>query len=74
MLKYNITVYTNHHIQSIPGGKVNILEGHSIDHCKQNCMYTCVLFRNVSEMQLFHSTVVWILRPVLSYTPACESV
>jgi hypothetical protein len=51
-----IYVYT--HIQNIPRGKVNILGGHSIGHSTQK-MYicTCVLFRTVSEMELFHCTV-----------------
>ena len=28
-----------HYIQSVPGGKVNILGGHSIGHSKQKCLY-----------------------------------
>jgi hypothetical protein len=37
---------------------VNILRGHSIGHSKQKmCICTCVLFRTVSEIELFHSTV-----------------
>jgi hypothetical protein len=46
------------HIQAVLGGKVNILGGHSISHSKQNkWTCTCVLFRTVSEIQLFHCTV-----------------
>jgi hypothetical protein len=41
----------------IPGGKVNILGGNSIGHSKQKCICTCVLFRTVSEVELFHCTV-----------------
>jgi hypothetical protein len=43
-------------IQSVPGGTVSILGGHSIRHSKQ-CICTCVLFRMVSEIELFHCTV-----------------
>jgi hypothetical protein len=34
-------------MRSFPGGKVNILGGHSIGHSKQNkkCICICVLFR-----------------------------
>jgi hypothetical protein len=41
------------------GGNVNILGGHSIGHSEQNNIYicTCVLFRTVSEIELFHFTV-----------------
>jgi hypothetical protein len=43
--------------------RVNIL-GHSIGHSKQKKkkhMFTCVLFRTVSEMELFHCTVPQLL-------------
>jgi hypothetical protein len=40
-----------------PRRKVSILGGHSIGHSKQKCMCTCVLFRTVSERELFHCTV-----------------
>jgi hypothetical protein len=46
------------YIQSVPGGKVNILGGHSIGLSKQEefiCTY--VLFRRVSEIELFRCTV-----------------
>jgi hypothetical protein len=42
-------------IQSAPAGKVNILKGHSIGHCKQKkkkCICTCVPFRTVSETRV----------------------
>jgi hypothetical protein len=48
------------HIESVPGGKFGILGGHSIGYSKRCiyiCMCTCVLFRTVSEIQLFHCTV-----------------
>jgi hypothetical protein len=49
-------------IQCIPGGKVNIQGGHSIGHSKQKkCICTCVLFRKVSEIELFHCTVPKLL-------------
>jgi hypothetical protein len=49
-------------IQDVTGGKVNILGGHSISHSKQNIyIYTCVLFRKVSEIQLFHCKVPQLL-------------
>jgi hypothetical protein len=45
-------------IQSVRGGKVNILGGHNIGHSKQKkCICTCVLFRAVSEIELFHCTL-----------------
>jgi hypothetical protein len=45
-------------LENVPGGKVNILEGHSIGHSKQRiCTCTCVLFGTVSEIELFHCTV-----------------
>jgi hypothetical protein len=36
---------------------VSILGGPSIGHSKQKCICTCVLFRTVSEIELFHYTV-----------------
>jgi hypothetical protein len=45
-------------IQIVPKVKINILGGHCIGHSKQkNCIGTCVLFRTVSEIELFHCTV-----------------
>jgi hypothetical protein len=32
------------YIQSFPGGKVNILGGHSIDHSKKKCLYENVFY------------------------------
>jgi len=32
------------HIQGVPGGKVNILGGHSIGHSKQKCLYEHVSY------------------------------
>jgi hypothetical protein len=45
-------------IQRVLGGKVNIVGGHAIGYSKQKkCICTCVLFRTVSEIELFHCTV-----------------
>jgi hypothetical protein len=44
-------------IQSVPGGRISILGGHSICHSKQMCMYTCAVFRTISDIELFHCTV-----------------
>jgi len=32
------------YIQGVPGGKVNILGGHSIGHSKQKCLYEHVSY------------------------------
>jgi hypothetical protein len=50
-------------MQDVPGGKVNTLGGHSVDHSKQKkkYIYTCVLFRTISEIKLFHCTVPKLL-------------
>jgi hypothetical protein len=43
----------------VPEGKVNIVGGNRIGHSKQKkkmCICTCVLFRTVSEIELFHCT------------------
>jgi hypothetical protein len=49
-------------IESVLGGKVNILEGHSIGHFKQKHIYiyicTCALLRTVSEIELFQSVAM----------------
>jgi hypothetical protein len=48
--------------QNVPGGKINILGGHSIGHSKQKLLVcTCVLFRTISKIELFHSTVIKLL-------------
>ena len=47
--------------QSVPGGNVCILGGHSIGHSKQKFICTFVLFRTVSEIELFHCTVAKLL-------------
>jgi hypothetical protein len=47
------------YIQGVPGGKVNILGGHTICHSKQK---KCTgLFITVSETELFHCTVSKLL-------------
>jgi hypothetical protein len=50
-------------IQSDPGGKVNILRGHSMGHSKQKkkCICKCVLFWTVPEIELFYCTVPKLL-------------
>jgi hypothetical protein len=48
-----------HLMQMVSGGKVNILGGHNICRCKQKkSICTCVLFRTVSEIELFHCTLL----------------
>jgi hypothetical protein len=44
-------------IKYVPGVKVSILRGHSVGYSKQKGVCTCVLFRTVSEVELFHYTV-----------------
>ena len=45
------------YIQGVSGGNVNILGSHSIGHSKQKMfIWTCVLFRTVSEVELFECT------------------
>jgi hypothetical protein len=44
-----------------PRRKVSILGGHSIGHSKQKFICTCVLFRSVSKIELFHCTVPKLL-------------
>jgi hypothetical protein len=66
-------------IQNAPGGKVSIMGGHSIGHSEQNCICTCVLFRTVSEIELFCCTVHCILyrratRHVLKRVAKCIDV
>jgi hypothetical protein len=61
------------HIQGVPGAKVNILGGHSIGHSKHKTVYvrTRVLFRTVSEIELFHYKKTTKLRgfsPQANYT------
>jgi hypothetical protein len=52
-------------LQGVPEGNANILGGHSIGNSKQKkkvfYIYTCVLFRTVSDMELFHCTVPKLL-------------
>jgi hypothetical protein len=40
----------------------------------KKCICTCALFGTVSEIELFHYTVFWIWRQILSFPPAYESV
>jgi hypothetical protein len=48
-------------IQGVPRRKVNFLGGHSIGHSKQKIVHVPVLFRTVSEIELFHCTVTKLL-------------
>jgi hypothetical protein len=47
-------------IQSVPGGKVSIIEGHSIGHSMQTCICTCVQYtvRSTDEQHAMSSTRV----------------
>jgi hypothetical protein len=56
-----IILYILVHIQGVQGGKVNILGDHSIGNSKKKFMWTCVLFRTVSEIELFDWTVAKLL-------------
>jgi hypothetical protein len=42
--------------QNVPGGKVNIWEVIVSAILSKKCVCTCVLFRTVSEIELFHCT------------------
>jgi hypothetical protein len=37
--RHTVLEVAKSHIQSVPGGKVNILGGHSIGHSKQKTLY-----------------------------------
>ena len=39
-----VCVCMNVYTQGVPGGKVNILGGHSIGHSKQKCLYEHVSY------------------------------
>jgi hypothetical protein len=54
-----VSIILHRAIQGVPGGKVNILGGHSIGHSNQKCICTCV--RRASEIELFHCTVPKLL-------------
>jgi hypothetical protein len=65
--------------QGAPGGKVNILGGHSFGHCKQKvCMYKCLIpkgFRH-RDISLYSSKIVdkkEILRTVSNAGIYCSS-
>jgi hypothetical protein len=50
------------HICSVPRGKANIQGDHSVRHSKKKkFIWTCVLFRTVSEIELFECTVTKLL-------------
>jgi hypothetical protein len=49
--------YVHTYIQDVAGGNVNILEG----LLTKNGMSTCVLFRTVSSVEIFHSTSAKLL-------------
>jgi hypothetical protein len=48
-------------IQGVRGKKVNNLGDHRIGHTNQKIVYASVLFRTVSEIELFHCTVPKLL-------------
>jgi hypothetical protein len=48
-------------LRTSSGGKVNILGDHSIGHSKETSVYVRVLFRTVSEIELFHCTLPKLL-------------
>jgi hypothetical protein len=43
-LRKNVYLQKSSYIQRIPGGKVNILGGHSIGHSKQKSVYVHVSY------------------------------
>jgi hypothetical protein len=56
------------YIQGVPGGKDNILGGHSIGHSKQKLyMNMCPIANGFRDRAIL---VVWLGRPVLSFPPA----
>jgi hypothetical protein len=60
-------IYHIYSIQGIPGGKVNILGGHSIRHSKQKSVHVCVLFQKVDEIETwFNSSLDWAFNTVWS--------
>ena len=48
-------------ILGVPGGKVYILGGQCIGHSKQKTVWTCVLFRTLSEIEAFECTTAKLL-------------
>jgi hypothetical protein len=57
----NIRCRTSPFIQSVPGGKVNILGGHSIGHSKQKVyMYVCLIPKDFRDraISLYSSKIV----------------
>jgi len=44
MTYISVYTHTQTHTQSVAGGKVNILGGHSIGHSKQKCLYEHVSY------------------------------
>ena len=51
---YSIYIYIYIYIytQGVPGGKVNILGGHSIGHSKQKCLYEHVPYSDCTTAKL----------------------
>jgi hypothetical protein len=46
-LNFTVFMYVtqiSRYIQGVPGGKINILGGHSIGHSKQKCLYEHVSY------------------------------
>jgi uncharacterized membrane protein (DUF441 family) len=65
LIYFNKSIYIYIYIyiyKCIAGVNVSALESHSIGYSKQkNCVCTCVLFRTVTEIELFHCTVAKLL-------------
>jgi hypothetical protein len=54
-------------IQDVPGGKVNIAEGHCIGHYKQKSVYLLVSYSERFPRQLFHCNGKGKVVPVFNY-------
>jgi hypothetical protein len=61
----NITIY----IQVVPGGKDNILGGHSIGHSKQNTLYEHVSYSEQFPRYSHFSGLAWAPSIVLPSRP-----
>jgi hypothetical protein len=58
-------------IQGVPGGNVNILGGHCIGHSKKNFIWTCVLFRTISDIW---RAVFWNWSAIYSFPPSLWAI
>ena len=58
----NVCVYIYIYIQGVPGGKVNILGGHSIGHSNPKCFYEHVSYsERFHEIELFECKTAKLL-------------